>query len=123
MAEKATTHEDKGATGKKKFNIMRDFFGGQFLTNSKILSQWAFILYVFLLIMIYISINMGVERTQIKQLRNQRELVNLKAEYTGKQARLQYMSKRGEIATKLKELGSTVKNPESPARVLILDNE
>lgn len=65
---------------------------------------------------------MGVERTQIKQLRNQRELINLKAEYTGKQAKLQYMSKRGGT-TRLEEIGSTVKNPEYPARVLIYVNE
>lgn len=123
MAENKGTPEGAKAAKRGKFNVMRDFFGGQFLNNSKITSQWPFILYVFLLIMVYISINMGVERTQIKQLRNQRELVNLKAEYTGKHAKLQYMSKRGEIATRLEELGSTVKNPESPARVLILYNE
>ena len=123
MAENKGTQEKTKAAKEGKFSIIRDFFGGQFLNNSKITSQWPFILYVFLLIMIYISINMGVERTQIKQLRNQRELINLKAEYTGKQAKLQYMSKRGEISTRLEEIGSTVKNPEYPARVLILDIE
>lgn len=79
-----------------------------------------FILYLFILVIIYISINLGVARTQLTQRRNQRELKNLKADYTSKTAKLQYSSKQGEIEIKLKELGSNVQKPGKPARLVAL---
>lgn len=111
------------ATDKEKntgFNFASDVFGGQFLSRSKIAGQWLFILYVFVLILIYISINLGVARTQLTQRRNQRILKNLKADYTSKTAKLQYSSKQGEIEIKLKATGSKVGKPCKPAQLVVL---
>ncbi|MBQ3522391.1 MAG: hypothetical protein IJA38_06120 [Bacteroidales bacterium] len=102
----------------ESFNFMSDVFGGQFLSKMKMTGQWLFILYVFFLIIIYISINLGVARTQLTQRRNQREIKNLKADYTSKTAKLQYQSKQGEIELRLKAAGSKVEKPKHPARLV-----
>jgi hypothetical protein len=106
---------------RKKFEL-NDILGGQILTKSGIISQWGFVLYIFFLITIYISINMGVERTQIIHTKNKQELTNLKADYTSKTAKLQYISKRGEINSRLEKLGSKVKDPTVPATFINIDN-
>ena len=102
------------------FNFTSDVFGGQFLSKMRMTGQWIFILYLFFLIILYISINLGVAKTHLTQRRNQRELKNLKADYTSKTARLQYSSKQGEIEIKLKALGSKVEKPEKPAKLVAL---
>lgn len=98
-------------------NLIGDIFGGAWL-KKKMASQWPFILYVFFLAIVYISINLGVEKTQVTQRRNQRELKNLKADYTSKAASLQNQSKRGEVETKLIRLGSPLHKPSRPARLI-----
>ncbi|MEF9931527.1 MAG: FtsL-like putative cell division protein [Bacteroidales bacterium] len=100
------------------FSIAGDLLGGQFLTRQKMTSQWFFILYIFLLTLLYITINLGVEKTQLTQRRNQRELKNLKADYTSKAAKLQYQSKRGEIELKLIDQGSALLKPSHPAKLV-----
>ncbi|MBE6230286.1 MAG: hypothetical protein E7119_06860 [Bacteroidales bacterium] len=102
----------------ESFNFMSDVFGGQFLSKMRMTSQWLFILYIFVLIIIYISINLGVAKTQLTQRRNQREIKNLKADYTSKTARLQYQSKQGEVEIRLKAAGSKVEKPLHPARLV-----
>lgn len=105
---------------KGKFNFTSDVFGGQFLSRMKMTSQWAFIFYIFFLILVYISINLGVAKTQLTQRRNQRELKNLKSDYTSKTARLQYQSKQGEVEIRLMNAGSKVIKPKHPARYVEL---
>ncbi len=97
-----------------KFSFASDILGGQILSKSRI-NQY-FILYVFALIIIFISINLGVEKTQLTMRRNQRELKNLKADYTAKAARLQYLSKRNEVEQRLTILDSKLKRPQDPAQ-------
>lgn len=100
---------------KKRFDIKGNLLGGAFLTRSLRSGQWVFILYIFLLIFLYITINLAVINTQKASSRNLRELKNLKADYTSKEAKLQAQSSRGEIILKLKESGSTLKDPADPA--------
>jgi hypothetical protein len=80
-----------------------------------------FILYVFTLIIIYITINLAVDKTQLSIRRNQRELKNLKADYTSKSAKLQFISKRDEIEDKLKKQGSEVQKPVIPAKTIEIE--
>ncbi|MGM9773654.1 MAG: FtsL-like putative cell division protein [Candidatus Egerieousia sp.] len=101
-----------------KFSIKSDLLGGQFLSKDKVSRQWGFILYIFLLILLYITINLGVQKTQLAQSKNLRDLKNLKADYTSKAAKLQNQSSREQIRTKLIENGSTLKNPTHPAHVI-----
>ena len=102
------------------FDFMTSIFSGHFLSKMKMTGQWFFILYVFFLIILYISINLGVAKTQLTQRRNQRELKNLKADYTSKTAKLQYSSKQGEIEAKLKVIGSKVGKPDKPAKYVAI---
>ncbi len=99
---------------KRKFSFASDILGGQILSKSRI-DQY-FILYVFALIILFISLNLGVEKTQMAMRRNQRELKNLKADYTAKAARLQYLSKRDEVEQRLITLDSKLKRPADPAK-------
>lgn len=101
---------------KRKFNIASDILGGQFLAREKILSQWKFILFLFGLTILYITLTLQVEKTQLTQIRNQREIKNLKSDYTSKAAKLQYASKRGEVELRLINQGSNLKKPIKPAR-------
>lgn len=110
----------KGNENNTGFNFASDVFGGQFLSRVRMTGQWVFILYLFILVLIYISINLGVAKTQLTQRRNQRELKNLKADYTSKTAKLQYSSKQGEIEIKLKNMGSKIGKPVKPAKLVAL---
>ena len=98
-----------------KFNIRRDLLGGQFLSSKQLAGQWVFIIYIFFLIFLYITINLAVIKTHKDTSRVQRELKNLKADYTSKEAKLQAQSSRGQIKLRLQESGSTLKDPTSPA--------
>ncbi len=100
---------------KKKFDIKGDLLGGAFLTRKSLASQWLFIVYIFLLIFLYITINLAVINTQKASSQNQREIKNLKADYTSKEAKLQAQSSRNEIEFRLRKSGSTLKNPTQPA--------
>lgn len=103
-----------------KKNWLNEILGGQMLLRSGILQHPGFVLYLFLLIALYISINFGIERTLLKERRNERELKHLKSDFISKSARLQYMSKPIEIEKRLKELGSTLLPPvDPPVRVIM----
>ena len=95
--------------------------GGQILLNSGILQQSKFVLYIFVLIILYISINFGMESSLLTERRNQRELKNLKADFTSKSAKLLYQSKRGEIEKRLQEYNSKLVKPTEPAGRIIIE--
>ncbi len=104
---------------KRKFNFASDILGGQILSRLKTVDQY-FIIYLFVLVIGFISINLAVEKTQMTMRRNQRELKNLKADYTAKAARLQYLSKRNEVEERLKQHNSTLQKPVTPAKAVKL---
>ena len=101
---------------KKKFDIKNNLLGGAFLTRSQMAGQWVFILYIFGLIFLYITLNLAVINTQKASSRNQRELKNRKADYTSKEAKLQAQSSRSEIILRLQQSGSSLKDPSEPAK-------
>ena len=106
-------------TEKRRINFASDILGGQILNRLKTVDQY-FIIYLFVLTIAFISINLGVEKTQMTMRRNQRELKNLKADYTAKAARLQYLSKRNEVEERLKKHNSLLYKPETPAKAVKL---
>ena len=103
----------------RKFNFASDILGGQILSRLKTVDQY-FIIYLFGLVLAFISINLGVEKTQMTMRRNQRELKNLKADYTAKAARLQYLSKRNEVEDRLEKHSSSLHKPVNPAKAVKL---
>lgn len=98
----------------RKFNI-KDLFSGKILVQEWTIKKALFAAYIFLLVIVYITINIWVQNTQIKKRTNQTILKNYKADYTSKTAKLQFESKRGEVAQKLQELGSPLQSPTKPA--------
>lgn len=97
-----------------------EIMGGQILLRSGILQHAKFVLYVFALIILYISINFGIERSLLIERRNQKELKHLKADYTSKSSKLLYQSKRAEIEARLLEQNSNLVKPiEPPGRIII----
>jgi hypothetical protein len=103
-----------------KKNWMNEILGGQILLHSGILQHVRFVLFLFVLVILYITINFGMERSLLIERRNQRELKHLKADYTSKSARLQYQSKRLEVEKRLLELNSTLKAPVNPPKRVII---
>lgn len=108
-----------GTENKRKFNFASDILGGQILSRLKTVDQY-FIIYLFCLVIAFISMNLSVENTQLTMRRNQRELKNLKADYTAKAARLQYLSKRNEVEQRLITQDSKLKRPQDPAKAVKL---
>lgn len=101
----------------KKFKI-KDLFNGKILIQDWTIKKAMFASYIFFLIIAYITINIWVQNTQVEKRKNQAILKNYKADYTSKTAKLQFESKRGEVAIRLKELGSTLTPPATPARIV-----
>lgn len=101
-----------------KMNLTSDILGGQFLSRMNLQKHGFFILYLFALVIAYITINFNVEATLVKQRNNQLELKNLKSNYTSKVARLQDQSKQGTVEQRLIATESKVAKPKTPARLV-----
>ena len=95
-----------------KKNWMNEIFGGQIL--QRILRQVWFILFLFILIITYITLNFSMEQALLLERKNERDLKHLKSDYVSKSSRLQYESKRIEVEKKLIQLHSTLEAPENP---------
>ncbi len=105
-----------------KNNFFANLFGGQILlVRGGLIRHWKFVIYVFFLIILYISIHFGVRDTIHTITKNEDVIKSLKAEYIGKNAKLLFMSKRGEIEQRLQEENSTLVAPSSPPVRIILD--
>ena len=99
-----------------KKNWMNEILGGQIWLNIGILRQAWFVLYIFFLVIVYITIDFSMEQSLLMERRNARELIHLKSDYTSKSSRLQYESKRIEVENKLKQLNSTLEAPVNPPK-------
>lgn len=98
---------------------LSEFMGGE--TALQGLEQHSkFVFYIFILVILYITINFGIEKSLLTERRNQKELKNLKADYTSKSSKLLYQSKRDEIEKRLLEHNSKLIKPiEPPGRLII----
>lgn len=90
-------------------------FDGKFLKGVFEKGNRVFIFYVFALLVLCISLNIAVANTRLKQIHCSNELVNLKADYRSKMARLQFESKREEVKERLSSMGSRIQQPKKPA--------
>ncbi len=101
--------------------IITGIFSGDLFLNETVIKEYKFIIYVFLLIILYISKNFGMEKSLLNERNNTKTLKNIKASYTGKAAKLLDLSKRSEIEKLLKERNSSLKKPETAPKVVILE--
>lgn len=104
-----------------KLTLIGILFQGKALENEFFLRNRKFILYLFLLGVLYISLNFYYEKSIAANKNNETIIKNLIADYSSKNAKLLYKSKRGEINNLLKQKGSEVTKPENPAKRIIVD--
>ena len=97
-----------------KKEILENVLGGQILAKRSITKNWKFVLYIFILILVYISIHFWTRNTMQRIARNEETLRNLRSEYLGKYTRLLYSGKRGEIEQLLDQNGLELLPPDTP---------
>ncbi|HIR73334.1 MAG TPA: hypothetical protein IAB96_07380 [Candidatus Coprenecus pullicola] len=97
-----------------KKEILENVLGGQVLARRGLTKNWKFIIYIFILVLVYISIHFWTRNTMQRIARNEETLRNLRSEYMGKYTRLLYTGKRGEIEQLLEENGLELLPPDTP---------
>ncbi len=97
-----------------RMQVIENILGGQILAKGSLTRHWKFILYVFLLVLLYISLHFWTRNTMQRMSRNEEELRNLRSEYMGKYTRLLYMGKRGEIEKLLEKNDLELLPPDTP---------
>lgn len=97
-----------------KKEILENVLGGQVLARRGLTKNWKFIIYIFILVLVYISIHFWTRNTMQRIARNEETLRNLRSEYMGKYTRLLYTGKRGEIKQLLEENGLELLPPDTP---------
>lgn len=98
-----------------KKNLLASFLGGKFMAPRRgSVKNMKFILFLFVLILLYISINFGIRGTKQRISSNEERVRTLRSEYLGKYSRLLHQSKRGEIEKSLEKEGSTLQAPQTP---------
>lgn len=96
------------------------FSGGPIL-NTLVERHLRFTLFLFLLVIIYISMHYAVGQTFLERSRLQSQLKNLHDEYTTCTAELMFLSKREEVSKNLLRFGSKVHAPTVPPVRLIME--
>jgi hypothetical protein len=99
---------------RKSEQIISTLFGGRILLRDVVSKHLNFILYIFLLLILYISMNNAVEKTLLENYRLEKELQLLHAEYTRKAADLMQQSRQQEIEKQLRLRGSSLEAPDNP---------
>lgn len=97
-----------------KKEILENVLGGQILAKSSLTKNWRFIIHIFILVLVYISIHFWTRNTMQRIARNEETLRNLRSEYLGKYTRLLYSGKRGEIEQLLEQNGLELLPPDTP---------
>ena len=97
-----------------KKEILENVLGGQILARRGLTQNWKFIIYIFILVIVYISIHFWTRNTMQRIARNEETLRNLRSEYLGKYTRLLYSGKRGEIEQLLEQNGLELLPPDTP---------
>lgn len=97
------------------------YIGGEFLSDRGHLARyWKFILYIFFLIVLYISFHYSMRNLQTQISDNEKTIRTLRSEYLGKYSNLLYSSQRVEIEKNLDETGSTLVPPDGPPVIVKL---
>jgi len=110
----APQKERRTTVMRKSEQIISTLFGGRILLRDVVSKHLNFILYIFLLLILYISMNNAVEKTLLENYRLEKELQLLHAEYTRKAANLMQQSRQQEIEKQLRLRGSSLEAPDNP---------
>ena len=105
-----------------KGSLIGNILGGQILVrDGGLIKHWKFVLYLFLLILLYVSYRFEVRDTMMQEVKNEEILKDLRSEHSDKLTRSLQLSKRGEIEKKLSQHQSDLKNPKYPPTLISKD--
>lgn len=105
-----------------KGSLIGNILGGQILVRGGgLIKHWKFVLYVFVLMILYVSFRFEVRDTMMEEVKNEETLKDLRAEYSNKMTRMLQLSKRGEIEEKLSRHGSELIPPQYPPVIISKD--
>lgn len=96
------------------FSLAKSIFRGDFLTYIKADRHIPLILYAFLLIFTFITLNLYIEKTMTIKQENEKIIEELKIDYTHKTLDLVSISTRSRVQNMLKDAGSKLKAPDTP---------
>lgn len=96
-----------------KQGLISSIIGGRILRDI-ILNNWKFIVYIFLLGIIYISLSFMTRNTKQQIAANEEVLRNLRSEYMGTYTKTLSLGKRGEIEKMIEKEGLKLIPPETP---------
>lgn len=99
---------------KQSARKMGDIFGGQALFGRITQKTLFFILYLFGLVVLYISFHYTCEKTLLESRAIEKELKALKADYTSKAAALMFLSQQKEVEKQLERKKSGLHAPSHP---------
>ncbi|HNR27315.1 MAG TPA: FtsL-like putative cell division protein [Bacteroidales bacterium] len=94
--------------------IVSTLFGGRALLSGVLSRHLNFILYIFFLLILYISINNAVEKTLLANYQVEKAIKLLHADYTRKSADFMKLSQQQEIERELRNRGSELMAPVNP---------
>lgn len=98
----------------KILNLAKSIFRGDFLTYIKADKHIPLILYAFLLVFTFITLNLYIEKTMTVKQENEKIIEELKIDYTHKTLDLVSISTRSRVQNMLKEADSKLKAPDTP---------
>jgi len=101
--------------------IRSDVFGGEPVLRNLVERHLRFILFIFVLVIIYISLHYAVGQTLVERRKLEQELKNLRAEFITCTAELMFLSKREEVSKRLVGLGSKVHAPTVPPKRIMME--
>ena len=101
--------------------IISGVFHGEPVLKNLVERQLYFILFLFVLVITYITLHYAVGQTLVEGRRLERELKSLNAEYKTCTSQLMFLSKREEVSRRLTQLGSKVQAPTAPSRRIIME--
>ncbi len=105
-----------------KGTLIGNILGGQILVRGGgLIKHWKFVLYVFILVIMYISFRFEVRDTMMEEVKNEETLKDLRAEYSNKMTLMLQLSKRGEIMKKLSDHHSDLIPPNHPPTIISKD--
>lgn len=104
-------------------STLRNVLGGDILVKKGgVTKHWKFILYIFMLVIFYITIHFWIRSTLQDITRNEDTIRNLRSEYMGKYSEMLSISKRGEIEKLLEENGLALIPPEVPPTIIKMED-
>jgi len=102
--------------------IRAGILDGEPVLKNLVERQLYFILFLFALVIIYISLHYAVGQTLVEGRRLERELKSLRAEYTTCTTELLFLSKREEVSRRLHLFGSKVHAPTAPPKRIVMED-